>query len=277
MPELPEVETVRRGLLPVLQGRLIDKIQIRRFDLRRPVPRDLAQRFKGRRITDIRRRAKYILIDSDDNASMILHLGMSGRIGVGEKGGEADLGPHDHVLIDMAGGTRITFTDPRRFGILDWTNTDQLESHVCFRHLGIEPLEPTFDGVRLMALAHGRARPLKTFLLDQSVIVGVGNIYASEALHQARLSPRRMARTLGPCRAGRLARAISSVLTRAIAAGGSSLRDHAQVNGELGYFQHMFAVYDRAGAECPRPACGGVIRRIVQAGRSSFYCPTCQR
>ena len=293
MPELPEVETVRRGLLPVLEGRRIAAAVVRRAGLRFPFPPRFAERLTGRRVALLRRRAKYILADLDGGETLIVHLGMSGRFTVYPAGsnegamlGEfhhetpeaaAGAGKHDHVLLETEDGARLVFNDHRRFGLMLLEPTAEVESHKLFAGLGPEPLEPPLQGADLVALLKGKATPIKAALLDQRVVAGLGNIYVSEALHRSGINPKRQAGSLSVLRVARLAEAVTAVLNDAIAAGGSTLRDHAQPSGELGYFQHSFRVYDREGTACPTPGCKGTIRRIVQAGRSTFYCPACQR
>jgi len=277
MPELPEVETVRRGLAAAIANARITEVTIRRRDLRRPVPEDFEARLNGRRLTDIGRRAKYLLLNLDSGDTAILHLGMSGRITIEAVGRNAPPGPHDHARIAFDGGQAITFNDARRFGIMTVARTGDLASHPLLAGLGPEPLGEAFSTAYIRARARGSRQPLKAFLLDQRVVAGVGNIYAAEALHRARLSPRRKAGTLGKTRADRLVEAVHEVLTEAIEAGGSTLRDYVQTNGELGYFQHRFRVYEREGAPCPRAACGGSVQRIVQSGRSTYFCSACQR
>jgi formamidopyrimidine-DNA glycosylase len=288
MPELPEVETVRRGLAPVMEGRRIARVTLARDGLRWPFPPGLATRLTGARVTALGRRSKYLLAGLDTGETLILHLGMSGRLLV-SGGGAARASParfhhahpaaepHDHVRIDLDDGSRITFNDPRRFGAIDLTATDRLADHPLLAGLGPEPLGNAFSPDILRRALAGRRTSLKAALLDQHTVAGLGNIYVCEALWRAFLSPRRLARSVGPARALRLHDAIRAVLADAIAAGGASLRDYRQADGELGYFQHAFAVYDRAGAPCPRPGCTGTVRRIVQTGRSTFHCPTCQR
>lgn len=271
MPELPEVETTRRALERRLHGVAIRAVAQHRADLRVPLPAALPGRLAGRRIAALRRRAKYILADLDDGRTLILHLGMSGRLVFD---GPA-LGAHEHLTFTFADGTTLRLHDPRRFGMVDLQPTADLAAHPWLRHLGLEPLDPGFDGAALAGALAGRTAALKVALMDQRVVVGVGNIYASETLHRAELSPRRRAGWLKPAQTARLARAVRSVLTEAIDAGGSSLRDYVQASGELGTFQRNFRVYDRAGEPCP---CGrAAVRRIVQVGRATFYCPGCQR
>ena len=278
MPELPEVETVCRGLAPWLVGRVLQRITVRRRDLRRPVPADLASRLAGRRVTAVSRRGKYALVATAGGPVLIVHLGMSGRIRLVRAGANDHApGVHDHVVFATDAGDRLVFNDARRFGLLALAEADALDSHPLLRDLGPEPLGEAFTPAYLRTTLARRRTSLKAALMDQRVVAGLGNIYVSEALHRARLSPCRGTASLGPLRARRLVAAIRAVLEEAIAAGGSSLRDHARIDGELGYFQHRFRVYERAGAQCPRPDCDGTVRRIVQAGRSSFYCPACQR
>lgn len=283
MPELPEVETVRRGLAPVMEGQVIERAQVNRPDLRWPFPPDMAARLTGARVLMLRRRSKYLLADLDRGESLLVHLGMSGRMLVsGDPLGRfvhAHPAPekHNHVILEMAGGARITFNDPRRFGAMDLVETARAEAHPLLAALGPEPLGNGFHEGHLAAALAGRRTPIKAALLDQRIVAGLGNIYVCEALYRAGISPRRGAGTLGSIRIARLTRAIRDVLTEAIAAGGSSLRDYRQADGELGYFQHAFDVYGREGEPCRKPGCAGQIRRIVQSARSSFYCPRCQR
>jgi formamidopyrimidine-DNA glycosylase len=279
MPELPEVETVRRGLAPRLVGRRIARLLQRRPDLRLPLPRKFAERVEGRRVLGIDRRAKYLLLRLDDGNTLIVHLGMSGRMTLHDAASAArqPFARHDHVVLDTDKGWQVRFNDARRFGLMLLVPDDQLAGHKLFKALGPEPLDDSFDGRALAARLAGRRTPIKAALLDQRTLVGVGNIYASEALFLAGLSPRRSAHTVQGERAERLARAIRQVLLRSIGDGGSTLRDHVQPDGELGYFQTRFNVYDRAGAACPTPGCGAAIRRLAQGGRSTFYCARCQR
>ncbi len=282
MPELPEVETVRRGLEPVLAGRVILAADVRRPDLRWPFPERMAERLTGARVLGLRRRSKYILADLDRGETLIVHLGMSGRMLVsGAPVGVfhhalATPGKHDHVVLDIEGGARIAFNDARRFGSMDLVATPGAEAHRLLRGLGPEPLGNAFDAVYLAGRMAGRATPAKAILLDQRVVAGLGNIYVCEALWRAGLSPLTLARDVGTQGAERLVGAIRAVLTEALAAGGSSLRDYRQADGELGYFQNAFAVYGRSGETCRTPGCGGIIARDVQSGRSSFHCPVCQ-
>ena len=281
LPELPEVETVRRGLLPHLEGQRIARAEVRRPDLRWPLPVDLVQVLTGATVTALRRRSKYLLADLDRGGTLLMHLGMSGRMLV--QGGSlgdfhrdpAILPRHDHVVLVTDGGATITFNDARRFGMVDLIREGS--AHPLLDHLGPEPFDDSFTPGYLAAALAGRKVPVKQALLDQRIVAGLGNIYVSEALHRAGIDPRRAAGRIGAARIAALVGHIRDVLTDAIAAGGSSLRDHRQATGELGYFQHSFRVYDREGAPCPTPGCTGTIRRIVQGGRSSFFCPLCQR
>ena len=283
MPELPEVETVRRGLEPALTGRLILRAEVRRPDLRWPLPVRMAERLTGARVERLRRRSKYILADLDTGESLLLHLGMSGRILISGDPTAAYLqdtpaqAPHDHVVLHMEGGATITYNDARRFGFMDLIPTGAEEAHRLLAGLGPEPLGNAFDEPYLVARLHGRNTPIKAALLDQSVVAGLGNIYVCEVLFRTGISPIRRAKRLSARRAASLVPAVRNVLTEAIAAGGSSLRDYRQADGELGYFQHVFRVYGREGEPCRTPGCAGKVRRVVQSGRSSFYCPQCQR
>lgn len=279
MPELPEVETVRRGLENRILKLRFRRVETRRDDLRWPLPAGFAAALAGRRVERLRRRGKYILADLDGGPQggpgrvLLVHLGMSGRIVIG--GEEAELPQHEHVVFTMEDGTRIRFRDHRRFGAMDLFPPEAEAGHRLLAALGPEPLDPAFTAELLHARLAGKRTPLKAALLDQKVVAGLGNIYVSEALFRAGLSPRRAAFTVGPVRAARLANAIREVLEEAIAAGGSSLRDYVDASGELGYFQTRFRVYDRAGQPCP--TCGAEVQRIVQSARSTFYCPACQR
>jgi formamidopyrimidine-DNA glycosylase len=275
MPELPEVETVRRGLALKMSGRRILRAELRRPDLRRPFPPALAARLDGAQIGELTRRGKYILIELDKDGLLLLHLGMSGRITAGAATLPDVL--HDHVVLTLDDGTVVRFNDPRRFGLLDYLPRCDATRHPLLAGLGPEPLEAGFNGAYLTATLAGKMTPIKSALLDQRIVAGLGNIYVCEALFRSGISPRRLAGSIGRGRADRLAAGIRSVLTEAIAAGGSSLRDYVQADGELGYFQHQFAVYNREGQPCPGCSCAGGIRRIVQAGRSSFYCAKRQR
>ena len=283
MPELPEVETVCRGLAPVMEGQRIARAQVRRADLRWPFPPGMADRLAGQRVLALRRRSKYLLADLASGETLLVHLGMSGRMLVsGAAVGRfvhAHPAParHDHVVFDMGSGARITFNDPRRFGAMDLVPTVCAAAHPLLAVLGPEPLGNGFHEPYLAAALEGRRTPVKAALLDQRIVAGLGNIYVCEALFRAGISPRRLAGNLGPRRIGRLVAAIRAVLVAAIEAGGSSLRDYRQADGELGYFQHAFDVYGREGAPCRTPGCPGRVTRIVQSARSSFYCPRCQR
>ena len=281
MPELPEVETVRRGLAPVMQGAVIVLAQVNRPDLRWPFPPAMADRLTGQTVTALRRRSKYILVDLSSGETLIIHLGMSGRMLIsGQMLGqfyENHPAPakHDHVVLDMANGARITFNDARRFGAMDLTPTADTEKHWLIKDIGPEPLGNAFSETTLKARLKGRATPIKTALLDQKNVAGLGNIYVCEVLHRAGLNPMTLSGKLtGPQVAG-LVPIIREVLAEAIEAGGSSLRDYRQADGELGYFQHRFRVYDHEGDPCP--TCATPIARIVQSGRSTFYCPQCQK
>ena len=293
MPELPEVETVRRGLAPVVVGATIAAVEQRRPDLRFPFPADFARRLQGRRIEALERRAKYLRAHLDDGTILVMHLGMSGsfRIETAEVVAVPGLfhhprstrASHDHVELILSTGVRIVYNDPRRFGFMLLVAGAELGAHPLFAGLGVEPLGDGFDGAALARLFSGRTTQLKAALLDQTLIAGLGNIYVCEALHRAGLSPRRAAGTLArrdgtpTARAHRLAAAIRAVLVEAVAAGGSSLRDHRQTDGTLGYFQHSFRVYDRRDHPCPSLSCAGIVTRIVQNGRSTFFCASCQR
>jgi formamidopyrimidine-DNA glycosylase len=275
MPELPEVETVRRGLALRMTGHRIVRAELRRPDLRRPFPPMLAERLMGARIGELSRRGKYLLIELDDSGTLLLHLGMSGRITAG--GNNAPDEKHDHVVLTLDDGTVVRFNDPRRFGLLDYIERGREAAHPLLAAMGPEPLGPGFDGAYLDRALAGKLTPIKSALLDQKIVAGLGNIYVCEALYRAGLSPRRLAATIVGARAARLAAAIREVLDEAIAAGGSSLRDYVQANGELGYFQHRWAVYGKEGEPCPECNCAAGVRRLVQAGRSTFYCAKRQR
>ncbi len=280
MPELPEVETIVRGLRPRLEGRVLVRVEQRCRSLRFPLPADFAARLEGRRVLSITRRAKYILVRLEGGEVLLCHLGMSGRM-VLSNGAERPLEAHDHVVFITDAGDQVRFNDARRFGVMDLVEEARLYDHRLLRDLGPEPLGNSFNGPVLAAALKGKRTPIKSALMDQKVVAGLGNIYTCEALYFARLSPRRQAYTVQGARAERLAGAIREVLRRAIAAGGSSLRDYVQADGELGYFQHLWAVYDREGEPCPNcggaaAGCGG-IRRLVQSNRSTFYCPERQR
>lgn len=293
MPELPEVETVRRGLEPALVGATITAVDQRRPDLRFPFPEDFAKRLTGRRIETLQRRAKYLQARLDDGMVLVMHLGMSGSFRIEAAEGTAVPGEfyhgrvaggvHNHVVFTLSNGARIVYNDPRRFGFMLLIAQDALATHPLFAGLGVEPLGDDLDGAMLARLFRERSTPLKAALLDQRLIAGLGNIYVCEALYRAGLSPRRAAGTLAKrdgtptARAIKLAAVIREVLLEAVAAGGSSLRDHRQADGTLGYFQHRFRVYDRAGDPCPNVQCSGVVQRLMQNGRSTFFCSVCQR
>ncbi len=293
MPELPEVETVRRGLAPVMEGARFDKVEARRGDLRWPLPKDFTQRLEGQTVTGLGRRAKYLLADLSSGDVLLMHLGMSGSFRVShEKGTKVPGGyyherskdeGHDHVVFHMSSGARIAFNDPRRFGSMKLVPRVKLDEEPLLKSLGPEPLGNAFDAAMLARACKGKKTSLKAALLDQKIVAGLGNIYVCEALHRARLSPKRMASTIATKagaaneRAERLVEAIKAVLKDAIKAGGSSLRDHRRTDGELGMFQHDFRVYDREGEKCRTPGCTGTIKRIVQNARSTFFCPVCQR
>lgn len=280
MPELPEVETVRRGLLPVMEGRMIDLAEVNRPDLRWPLPEAMADRLTGKRVLALRRRSKYILADMSSGETLLIHLGMSGRMLIsGQMVGEfhhAHPAPqkHDHVVLHMEGGARVTFNDARRFGAMDLLPTATAESHPLLAEIGPEPLGNAFNESYLEAKLKDRNTPIKSALLDQHLVAGLGNIYVCEVLYRARIAPDRKAGAVRDADA--LVPIIRQVLAEAIEAGGSSLRDYRQADGELGYFQHAFQVYGREGEPCLTAGCQSKIARIVQSGRSSFYCPTCQ-
>ncbi len=287
MPELPEVETVRRGLLPVMEGRVIESAEIHRKDLRWPFPDNMAARLNGQRVLALRRRSKYILADLASGETLIVHLGMSGRVLIQRLGGQdvpgqfhhdfPPLEKHDHVVLNMEGGIRVVYNDARRFGAMDICATEKVEQHKMLAALGPEPLGNSFDEAYLAAALKPRNTPIKTALLDQKLVAGLGNIYVCEALWRTHISPLRKASSLSDKRARALVPVIRDVLTEAIDSGGSSLKDYRQTDGELGYFQHSFAAYGREGAACRTSDCKGKIERITQAGRSTFYCPRCQR
>lgn len=293
MPELPEVETVRRGLQPAMEGAVIVKAETRRGDLRFPFQSDFAARLSGQKVVALGRRAKYLLADLASGDVLLMHLGMSGSFRV--VSGDAATTPgafhhprsedraHDHVLFQMSNGASIVFNDPRRFGYMKVLARADMTSDPLLKGIGPEPLGNAFDAAMLAKACAGKTTSLKAALLDQRVVAGLGNIYVCESLFRARLSPRRLAATLATKRktptdhALRLVEAIHAVLHQAIAAGGSSLRDHRQTSGELGYFQHAFQVYDRESEACATAGCSGVVKRFVQNGRSTFWCPKCQR
>jgi formamidopyrimidine-DNA glycosylase len=271
MPELPEVETTVRGLAPMLEGRRIASIALRRPDLRRPFQPDLRQRLTGARVTALGRRAKYGLIETDRGDTLIFHLGMSGHW----RTNPTELGKHDHVVIETDEGARLALNDHRRFGSLDLVRTDALDDYPPFRTMGPEPLGEDFDGAYLARALAGRSAPIKALLLDQRIAAGLGNIYVCDALNLAGIAPGRAGGHIARPRLDRLADSVKSVLRAAIAAGGSSLRDYVRPDGELGYFSKQWRVYGREGLPCPR--CATPIRRRVDSGRSTFHCPKCQR
>jgi len=293
MPELPEVETVRRGLQPVMEGERFAKVEARRRDLRWPLPKDFAARLEGKTIAGLGRRAKYLLADLSSGDVLVMHLGMSGSFRVLRDDKEAVPGnyhherskhlAHDHVIFHMGNGAIVAFNDPRRFGSMKLVPRAKLDQEPLLRALGPEPLGNEFDAAMLARACKGKKTSLKAALSDQKIVAGLGNIYVCEALHRARLSPRRRASTIATKsgapneRAEKLVEAIKAVLADAIEAGGSSLRDHRRTDGELGLFQHNFRVYDRVGKPCPTPGCNGTIKRVVQTGRSTFFCPVCQK
>jgi formamidopyrimidine-DNA glycosylase len=293
MPELPEVETVRRGLQGAMEGAKIVKAELRRKDLRFPFQKDFVARLEGKTVTGLGRRAKYLMADLSSGDVLLMHLGMSGSFRVLSDGGKKTPGKfhhprsearaHDHVVFQMSSGATVVFNDPRRFGYMKIFPRAKIDDEPLLQGLGPEPLGNEFDAGMLARACRNKKTSLKAALLDQRVVAGLGNIYVCEALYRAHLSPRRLAATLSTKKgaptehAGRLVDAIHAVLNQAIKAGGSSLRDHRQTSGELGYFQHSFQVYDREGKPCAAPGCGGVVRRFTQNGRSTFWCPKCQK
>ena len=283
MPELPEVETVRQGLLPVLEGRRLKRVIARRGDLRFPLPVKFAERLTGRRVETLTRRAKYILAHLDGDEILIMHLGMSGRFSIeGATVGSfvhatPEAGKHDHIVFETDQGARVTFTDHRRFGMMDLFKASEETTYKHLAELGPEPLSGAFTAAALDEALAGKRTPIKAALLDQRVVAGLGNIYVCEALFRAGISPKREAATVVGERSRKLVPHVKAVLREAIKAGGSSLRDYKQTSGELGYFQKAFAVYDREEEPCLKRGCSGVVRRIVQSGRSTFFCATCQR
>jgi formamidopyrimidine-DNA glycosylase len=293
MPELPEVETVRRGLEPVMDGARFSRVEARRKDLRWPLPKNFAGELEGKTVNGLGRRGKYLLLDLSSGDVLIMHLGMSGSFHVFEGGKEKSTAhyhherekhaTHDHVVFHMSNGAIVTYNDPRRFGFMKLTPRDKLDEHPLMKAMGPEPLGNAFGAAMLAHACKGKKTSLKAALLDQKVVAGLGNIYVCEALHRAYLSPKRMASTIASKsgepneRTEKLVEAIRAVLKDAIEAGGSSLRDHKRTDGELGMFQHNFRVYDREGKPCVTRGCSGTVKRIVQNGRSTFYCPTCQK
>jgi formamidopyrimidine-DNA glycosylase len=286
MPELPEVETVRRGLQPVLEGQRLSRVEARRADLRFPFPEGFVQRLSGATILSLERRAKYLMAKLDRGETLVMHLGMSGRFEITQPQGHirpgefhyaADPNPkHAHVVFETEAGGRVTYYDPRRFGYMELIAQDRLASHPWFAKMGPEPLSADFDAARLRTAFSGRKQGPKTLLLDQSVVAGLGNIYVCEALNRAKISPFKPAGAIAPRRLAALVETIVHVLVEAIEVGGSTLRDFAGADGALGYFQHRFRAYDREGQSCLNTGCGGTIVRDVQAGRSTFHCPSCQ-
>jgi formamidopyrimidine-DNA glycosylase len=286
MPELPEVETIRRGLEPILVGARLARVVARRADLRFPLPDGFVQRLTGARVEGLTRRGKYLLAALDQGDSLLIHLGMTGRFAVEYAGASPAVGrfdraasadpKHAHIILETDVGVTLTYFDARRFGFMDLIDAGAVDRHPRFAAMGPEPLSAAFDAEYLSAAFAGRRQGPKTLLLDQSVVAGLGNIYVCEALHRARISPFKPAADIGPRKRAALARAIREVLEAAIAAGGSTLRDYATVDGAMGYFQHDFRVYSREGEPCPTPRCPGTIARTVQAGRSTFHCPVCQ-
>lgn len=283
MPELPEVETVMRGLAPSMEGAVITRAQVNCPDLRWPFPDRMAERLVGQRVERLRRRSKYILADLASGETLLIHLGMSGRMLVsGDPLGQfvhdhPVAEKHDHVVLDMDNGARITFNDPRRFGAMDLLDTATAEDSKLLSVLGPEPLGNQFSEQHLINAFQNKKSPVKTALLDQGIIAGLGNIYVCETLYRAGISPKRKAGAIAQQKVAGLVPIIREVLQDAIEAGGSSLKDFRSAGGELGYFQHRFDVYDREGEPCKREGCTGTVQRVVQSGRSSFYCPTCQR
>ena len=289
MPELPEVETVRSGLEPVMVGNKIKFADIRRPNLRWPFPENMSERLTGKTITRLRRRSKYILCDLDSNETLLIHLGMSGRMTIShpEPNAKDVLGDfhfiyatpakHDHVVLDMFDGTRISFNDARRFGSMDLIKTIMLNDHKLIKALGPEPLGNEFNSSYLSKKLLGKTAPIKSALLDQRIVSGLGNIYVCESLWRARISPKQLSGNVSRTKIDNLVPIIRDVLLEAISAGGSSLKDHRQANGDLGYFQHTFAAYGRENEACKAPNCKNLIKRIVQAGRSTFFCDNCQK
>jgi formamidopyrimidine-DNA glycosylase len=276
MPELPEVETVCRGLAAQLLGKRLARVELRRPDLRFPIPPELPAKLTGRKVESIRRRAKYIIMEFDEQLALLAHLGMSGRMTV-SNGVPNEFLPHDHLILVAEDGVCVRFNDPRRFGMLDLLVRGEENKHRLLADIGPEPLDAAFTGAVLAQAIEGKMTSIKAAILDQKIVAGVGNIYACEALFQAGLSPARLAGTLSGAQANKLVAAIKDVLTRAIAVGGSSLRDHVQVSGELGYFQHAWAVYGKEGEPCPGCTCKDGVQRMVQSNRSTFFCAKKQK
>ena len=286
MPELPEVETVRRGLQPALEGARLARVEQRRPDLRFPFPDGFVQRLTGARVERLDRRAKYLLAYLDRGDALVMHLGMTGRFEIEASGPAVRPGDfvqavppdpkHAHVVFETEAGTRVTYYDPRRFGFMGLVSAETLDTHPWFAGMGPEPLGPAFNASQLASAFSGRKQSPKTLLLDQRIVAGLGNIYVCEALHRSGISPLKPAGKIAKAKLPRLVQVIREVLEEAIAAGGSPLRDFASAEGALGYFQHSFRVYGREGEPCPTAGCGGVITRQVQAGRSTFFCRRCQ-
>jgi len=290
MPELPEVETVRRGLEPILVGNEFARVEQRRLDLRFPMPKRFGERLLGRKIEALDRRAKYLLARLDDGEVLVMHLGMTGRFSIDQNGAvgkfaheQTQAPKHEHIVFHLGDGTSVRYSDARRFGYMDLIPNKGLDSHALFKGLGVEPLSGAFTAEWLATRLKGKATSIKAALIDQRLIAGLGNIYACEALFRAGISPLKLAGSL-VSKSGKpttktqaIVAAVKAVLEDAIKAGGSSLRDYRRADGELGEFQHRFRVYGREGKPCSRKGCGGTVRRIVQGGRSTFYCPTCQR
>lgn len=272
MPELPEVETVCRGLQPFMEGARFEKVELRRKDLRFPFPRRFSARLEGAEVEAMHRRAKYILVSLSSGETLIMHLGMSGRFMIDD-----DEQPHEHVRFSMSNGHEVAYADPRRFGFMDLAKSDGISEHKFFVSMGLEPLGNELSGGKISELFADKKTPVKAALLDQRLIAGLGNIYVCEALFRSGISPKRLAKSVAGKRAERLAPVIRQVLEEAVEAGGSTLKDYAQVDGELGYFQHRFKVYGREGEACVNKSCGAPVKRIVQSGRSTFYCSNCQR
>jgi formamidopyrimidine-DNA glycosylase len=297
MPELPEVETVKRGLEPILLGKVIISVELRRANLRFPFPEGFAAKLTGAKVLSLTRRAKYILIDLDNRHTLISHLGMTGRFtALRPEGGGTNLGefyfetgaspnadgPHDHVVFTLENGVRMIYSDPRRFGMMDLWHTHELGDHRLLKDIGVEPLGNELNAQYVANKFRGKSAPLKAALLDQRIIAGLGNIYVCEALHRSRLSPKRKAGTLVKAkshdpRLDNLLRHIKDILNEAIFAGGSTLQDFVGADGAKGAYQQRFSAYDREGENCSNEGCDGQIKRIAQAGRSTFYCPTCQK
>ena len=293
MPELPEVETVRRGLQPAMEGARFVKVEMRRPDLRFPLPKNFVKRLEGQTVVGLGRRAKYLIADLSSGEVLVMHLGMSGSFHV-LRGEDANtpgkfhhdrgkIGNHDHIVFEMSSGATVTFNDPRRFGFMKIIERGKMDDEPMIASLGPEPLGNSFEAAMLAAACKGKKTSVKAALLDQQIVAGLGNIYVCEALHRSHISPKRMASVLADKngapneRTKLLVDAIRDVLNEAIKQGGASLRDHRQTDGDLGYFQHHFRVYDREGEKCPTPRCTGMIKRIVQGDRSTFYCPVCQK